>query len=71
MKTTALPQVIGNFLTCPGWDSNLSSGERQLQLLLVSGSALIDQTAIRVGPSSTVRLYHEYKVNSKPCQSNQ
>ena len=33
-------------LTCPRWDSNLDSGERQLA---VSGSAL-DHVAVRTGP---------------------
>ena len=28
VKTSAKPQVIGNFLTSPGQDSNSSSGER-------------------------------------------
>ena len=46
MKTTAQPQLTGNFLACPGWDSNLGCGERQLA---VSGNAL-DHTAIRAGP---------------------
>ena len=29
VKTTAQPQVIGNFITCPGRDSNPGIGERQ------------------------------------------
>ena len=36
-KTTAYPQVIGNFLTCTSRDSNPGSGERQLAL---SGNVL-------------------------------
>ena len=36
-KFTALSQVTGNFLICPGWDANLGSGEGQLT---VSGNAL-------------------------------
>ena len=35
----------GNFVTCPGWDWNPGSGDRQLA---VSGNAL-DHTAIRAG----------------------
>ena len=50
MKSTAEPQVTGNFLTCPGWDSNPESGERQLA---VSGNAL-DHSANRVG--STIEI---------------
>ena len=42
VKTTAYHQVTGKFLTCPSWDSNPGSGERQL---VVSGNAL-DHKAI-------------------------
>ena len=28
MRSTSKPQVTGNFLTCPGRDSNLGSDER-------------------------------------------
>ena len=38
------PQVTGNFLSSPGWDSNIGSGERQLA---VSGNSL-DHMAMRV-----------------------
>ena len=41
------PQDTSNFLTCPAWDSNTGSGERQLA---VSGNDL-DRTAIRPGPT--------------------
>ena len=51
-KNTALPQVTGNFLTFPVWDSNPCSGERQLA---VCGNAL-DHTAIRAGPQMLVRI---------------
>ena len=44
-KTTTLPQVTSNILTCPDQDSNPGSGARQLA---VSGNAL-DNTAIREG----------------------
>ena len=37
VNTTAEPQVTGNFLTCPRWNSNPDSGERRLA---VSGNAL-------------------------------
>ena len=36
-QTMALPQVTGNFHTCPGRDLNQGSGQRQLA---VSGSTL-------------------------------
>ena len=42
-KATTYPQVICYFLTCPSWDLNPGSGERQLA---VSGNAL-DHTATR------------------------
>ena len=45
-KTNNQPQVTGNFLTCPGRDSNPGSIERQRA---VSCNALND-TAIRAGP---------------------
>ena len=42
-RRNPLPQVTGNFLTCPRLNSTLDSGERQLA---VSGNTL-DHTAIR------------------------
>ena len=63
MKTTAQPQVTGNFLTCPGRDSKSDSGERELA---VSDNAL-DHTVIRAGPTnkhSVVRCNcNDVKVN--------
>ena len=44
-KTTAKPQVTGNFLTSPGRDWNPGSGEEQRA---VSGGAL-DHAAVRAG----------------------
>ena len=49
-KNNAYPP--GNFPTCPGWDSNLGSGKRQLTF---SGNAL-DPTANRAAPSGERQL---------------
>ena len=46
VKTTAKPQVTGNFVTCPGQDLNSGSGEGQL---VVIGN-VFDHMAIRAGP---------------------
>ena len=45
-EITALHQVTGNHLTCPGWDSNPDGGKRQQA---VSGKTL-DHSVIKVGP---------------------
>ena len=49
-------QVTVNILTCPGWDSNQDSGERQLA---VSGNTR-DHTAIRAGPWWLGQEIHEF-----------
>ena len=65
-KNHALPQVISLFLTCPGQDCNLGSGERQQ---VVRGNTFDNQSSGQVLNTNS-DTYFPFKGSRFSCQSH-